>query len=904
VLRDEIDVPPDTPELDRVESVDAHVRAIDSELEAFLPFYLHLLSMTSGEHPLPEHLDRDELRFALREALTAILTLSARRVPLVVLLEDWHWADEPSRAVLNHLAGIVPAYPLLVVVTFRTEDSFHGITPLQSSTIHLGPLSREASLAVMTSLLEGPVPEELASVIHERADGNPFFIEETCRSMVENARPLALEHALLPDTVQAVVRARLDRLEVPVQEVARVAAVAGREFTAPLLERVVSDKTQVQSALVLLVAFGLVQLVRVVPAASYRFKHVVTQEVAYESLVQRQRARLHEQVGLAWEQLYPDRAHEQPELMAHHFSRGENWTKAIEYGLASVRRTRTLGEPQEALDTLEDVHSWFSKLPEEKRQLEILTEILLEKERTYEFLWARDQQEAVLEELVALLEPTGDRVRLADVYRRKSDLLTLFGRFEEAEPLLSQALCLQRELGDPAEESKTLRSMGFVRWQQGRYPEATALNEEALALDRRSENRQGMAADLFNLGSVFRSSGEHERAVTCLEDALRLYGLTRQPLFEVSSLHILALLQRDVGNHEAGMVYLERAERIIEDQRLPGHHRAQHSFIKGDVLLAQGKLDECLTQFRDAAQLARRVNSRHVFTSVAPRLIEVLLALGRDADALPYIVEAAEAFAHLKDPKRESDMWSKAARLLEAHPEKHDEAVRAWERFRELRHLVQDPVGELEALENIGRLARAVDPVAALGHFEQALTLANRLGLARKAGQILNSMAIIEWTLGRYHEALPRYEGALRLFQQLDDPEAVGLLLNSVGVMLKILDRPEAEERLRKAVEFNRQNGQQLLEGQALAALGDLATQKGRLEEAFERYQTSLEIRRAIGDRKGEGWMLLRSAQVQRRRGSVAAAEDLLSEAATAATGCEDPKLREQCIKLQAEWGH
>jgi tetratricopeptide (TPR) repeat protein len=351
------------------------------------------------------------------------------------------------------------------------------------------------------------------------------------------------------------------------------------------------------------------------------------------------------------------------------------------------------------------------------------------------------------------------------------------------------------------------------------------------------------------------------------------------------------------------MSYMARAERIIEDQRMPGHHRSQHLHILGNILWDQRKVEESLNRFREAAQVARGASSRHVFSAVAPRLVEVLLASGKDEEALPYMLEAAAAFAELKDQRQEADMWSTAARLLERQPKRTDEAARAWARARDLRRLIPDRSGEVEALEGLGRVARAGDPAAGLGYYREALTLALELGQARKAGEILNSMGIIEWRQARYADALSYYEQALRLFERSDDPRAAGLILNSLGVTLKCLGRPqEAEAYLLRAVELNRQIGNQLLEGHALAALGDLAREQGRLEEALRHYETSLQIRRAIPDPKGEGWMLLRCAQVQWRRGSVAESRDLVERAAAAAGVCADRELGDECRELQARW--
>ncbi|HEX3159178.1 MAG TPA: BREX system ATP-binding domain-containing protein, partial [Gemmatimonadaceae bacterium] len=325
---------------ERHDAVVAAARAVDDSLEEFLPLYLALLAIPSEAHPVPEHLHGELFRAAMLEAVAALFTLGARSAPTLLLLEDWHWADEASRAALRQLAEIVPAFPLLLVVTSRPDGTADWGSADHQTLLHLAPLDGLASAAIAGAVLGAQrVAPELVARLHERTGGNPFFLEEVCEALRE-AGALAVRDGEVvaanasgavhvPETVQAVLRTRIDRLDDEARDALRLASVMGREFTRGVLEDVAAPESGLARALERLKASGLVQQVGVVPDPAYRFKHALTQEVAYDSLLEHQRATLHASVARAMERRYAARLDEHVERLAHHFSRAESWAEAV-----------------------------------------------------------------------------------------------------------------------------------------------------------------------------------------------------------------------------------------------------------------------------------------------------------------------------------------------------------------------------------------------------------------------------------------------------------------------------------------------------------------------------------------------------------------------------------------------
>ena len=453
-------------------------RELAAPLEDYLPVILHILSTDSDQYPLPSYLEGEDLQAALVEALISVFTLGSAGRPLVMLLEDWHWADEGSREVLFQLREMIETYPLMVVVTSRPVPAGEGSMPSGDVHLELAPLRGDPEVAMLSAALSGArIPEELSARISEKTGGNPFFIEELCRTLIESGA-LVLENGeailaggidklLIPDTVQAVLKSRLDRLDPEAREVLRCAAVIGRRFGLELLSEVVPSRQRVDAALETLRSAGLVHRSGLVPEPTYRFKHALTLDVTYESLLERQKKERHAIVGEAIEKLYPDRIEEYSIQLAAHFAAAEDWDRAIRYGTMAAQRATALWRLPETAEMLMRVRQWIQSSDKNPgNRAKLLVPLLLELERHLEKLGRRDEQQSVIDELDDLLStdvPTRNR---GEVLVRQGDLYTLLAKYDKALPAFTQALEIAEQLDDPELRCKALRSLGHVMWSQ------------------------------------------------------------------------------------------------------------------------------------------------------------------------------------------------------------------------------------------------------------------------------------------------------------------------------------------------------------------------------------------------------------------------------------------------------
>jgi len=884
----------------------AKVRAIDPSLESFVPLYLHLLSVPSEKYPLPRHLQGEHLQAALVDAVAAMFTVLSRQAALVVLLEDWHWAESASREVLARMMDIVPSERIVFVVTARPEAAVVGAWPPDATVLRLEPLDFAASAAIVEAGLgAGRVSTPLARRLFERTEGNPFFLEQVCRALVEQGAVSALdgetvvkgglETLSLPDTVQAVIRTRLDNLEPRTREVVRVAAAFGREFEHALLADVLGPDVDLAGAIERLLASNLICKASEGQRLGYRFTHVLTQEVSYESLLAHQRKSLHGAIGRAIESHHPEQLDEHAALLSHHFGRAEAWREAIHYGRRAAARASEFSQFSDAFDALEQVLAWLPHLPDDEDSRRTRADVLLQQERACETMGLRQRQQEIISRLIAHLAPAGPSARLAEAHLREGDLLTLLKRFNAADRALNTALRISRELNDARLERSLLRSLGLLRWHEGRHAEALAITEHALAIDRETGDEDAVAGDLVNLTNILKSLGDYDTALARIEEALAMPSIARNPKKIAYALHNRANIYRAMGNLDQTLETLRRADEHSA-QLLP-IQRSFHLTSIAHIELQRGSIDAAIRTYQQAIELSRRARHAEGLAQSLRTLGEVLYELGRHGEALPYLLEAASLFAQLEDAQGQAEMWMRAATARDRAGQPA-ESMEAWKRVQALCRQLGDSKGQLQALEGVARTAREIHGPAdaSVAAYEAALDLASTLGEWRRAIACRNTLGILEWTRGRHAEALAHYEAALLLAREQDDPVQEGLILNSLGVTLAKLNRPEeARTVLEESAALNRKMGQGLLEAHALAGLGHVSRTLGRLDRAVEYFERSLELRHAAGDAVGEAWMWRRLAEAHALLDHEAAARTAADTAATLAAASGDADVIAAC---------
>ena len=325
-------------------------REAGDDVACTVPFLRSLLSPDLSD-PQIKTMNPVQREGRIAEAVRDLLLAHAQERPLVVVVEDLHWIDPHSEDILRLLLEGMAAAPLMVVLTYRPgyAQTFGEQTDYFTQiTLRALPEAQAASL--VRRVLQAAVPPEVNQLVARQAEGNPLFVEELTKSLVEDGtlqradggyrltRPL--DNTRIPGTIQGVIMARIDRLPKGSKTALQIASVIGREFTARLVERVAGLERDARQALEKLRSVELIFEKARSPELAYMFKHALTHDVAYETLLRQKRRELHRRTGQIIEELHADRLPEFYETLAFHYRHGESWGKAADYLLKSAVKAR------------------------------------------------------------------------------------------------------------------------------------------------------------------------------------------------------------------------------------------------------------------------------------------------------------------------------------------------------------------------------------------------------------------------------------------------------------------------------------------------------------------------------------------------------------------------------------
>jgi class 3 adenylate cyclase len=322
--------------------VTGQVLTLDAALQDTIPALLALLEALPEDSPF-RTLDPPQRRQRTLEALKRVLLRESQVQPLVLVFEDLHWIDAETQALLNSLVESLPTARMLLLVNYRPDYQHAWGSKTYYSQLRLDPLAPESAEALLQALLgDDPSLVPLTPVLIARTEGNPFFLEESVRTLVETqvlvgergAYRLAqtLPSIQVPATVQAVLAARIDRLPPAEKHLLQAAAVIGKDVPAALLQATAAVPWEaVQRSLAHLQAAEFLYETRLFPELEYTFKHALTQEVAYNAVLLERRRGVHERAAQALEGLFAERLSEHYNALAHHYSRSGNTAKAVDY---------------------------------------------------------------------------------------------------------------------------------------------------------------------------------------------------------------------------------------------------------------------------------------------------------------------------------------------------------------------------------------------------------------------------------------------------------------------------------------------------------------------------------------------------------------------------------------------
>ena len=555
--------------------VTGQVLTLDETLQEAIPALLALLDALPEDSPFLT-LDPPQRRQRTLEALKRVLLRESQVQPLLLVCEDLHWIDTETQALLDRLVDSLPTARLLLLVNYRPEYH-HGWSSKTSYTqLRLDPLSPVSADELLQALLgDDPSLVPLKRLLIARTEGNPFFLEESVRTLVETGVLVgergayhlaqALPTIQVPATVQAVLAARIDRLPPEDKRLLQTAAVIGTEVPLPLLQAIAElPEEALHRSLAHLQAAEFLYETRLFPEHEYTFKHALTHEVAYGSLLHERRRALHAQIMAALERLAADRLTEEVERLAYHARRGEVWDKALHYGRQAGEKAMTRSANQEAVTCFEQALDALPHLPENPDTV-----------------------------------GQGIDVRLA-----LRDALLPLGDYERIFALLRDAEKLAEALDDPYRLGWIAAQLTHYFWSMRHLDRALAYGQRAVALAAPFGDigLDGMPISFWRRcttvwGSIARRSWPSSRlSPACTGD--RLYKRIGAAVHSVVSRRWLVQALAETGAFAAGIARGEEGIRIAET--------ADHPYSLANICSGVGYLYVCKGDFQQAIPFLAR----------------------------------------------------------------------------------------------------------------------------------------------------------------------------------------------------------------------------------------------------------------------------------------------------------
>jgi class 3 adenylate cyclase/tetratricopeptide (TPR) repeat protein len=669
------------------EKVTGRLLSLDRGLEPFLPALLWLLDASIEEGPWLK-VDAPRRRQQALEGIKRMLLRESQVQPLVVMFEDLHWIDAETQVLLDTLVESVPTARVLLLVNYRPEYQHGWGGKTYYRQLQIDPLSQDSADALLQALLgEDPGLKAIRRVLFERTEGNPFFLEETVRTLVETGVLVGAQGAYrlgsanqpfqIPTTAQAILAARIDRLAPQDKRLLQAASVVGKDVPFAQLEAIAElEQDALQRGLARLQAAEFLYEAKLFPDVEFTFKHALTHEVSYAGLLHERRRILHGALVEAIERLYPQRLSEQVDRLAHHAMRGELWAKAVAYLREAGIKAMARSASRDAVAHFENALTALRHLPETRQTLEQAIDLRFDLRNALFVLGEIDGVIEYLTEAERLAQALGDDKRLGwgSVYighylwwmgdstnarvralhaqaiaNKAADFplqvsanlylgftLHTAGDYGGAADVLRHvAHSLQGDLarerfGQHAFPAVNCRS--HLLWalaEVGSFEEGIAQGEEGLRLAEALDHLYSLAVVCWGLGSLYGIKGDYDKAVRLLDRALALchegglHGLT--PMMTAAAGYVYALSGRD-----AGLSMLRQALKEMEAMRFT----LFHSFTlvnAGEACVLDRRLEEA-AEFAQQALVLTRQRGERGFEAWALRLFAEIAARQEQTD--------------------------------------------------------------------------------------------------------------------------------------------------------------------------------------------------------------------------------------------------------------------------------
>jgi class 3 adenylate cyclase/tetratricopeptide (TPR) repeat protein len=775
------------------------------------------LEHPSGEAPL----EGETFKRMLFEVMAKFWFSVARRGPVVLVFDDLHWSDAASVEMLLHLFQLTEQAPLFLICAFRPDRQVPGWQakttaeseyPHRYVEISLEPLNPEESSTLVESLLAvADLPPALEESILTKAEGNPFFVEEVVRSLIEDGTILRdNEHNRwvaaqvgdsieIPETLQALMVARIDRLEEDARQTLQIAAVVGRSFYYRVLDHIAGLAQQLNQQLIYLQRTGLIREATRLPELEYIFRHALTQEAVYNTILLKNRREFHRKVGAALETLYPEQREEIAPVLGRHFVEAADFRRAVDYFTLAGDVAFRLYAISEAVDHYGQALKHARKI--DAIDGEALIYLYSRYGRSLELQSSFTEALQVYRDLEEQARQRMDQKMELAALLNQATVFAIPSPAQEADQARSygeRALSLSRALNDRQSEAKALWVLLLANMYSGYMETGIPYGEKSTELARELGEKEQLAFALQDLSLPFMAVGDLRKSRIALDEARALWE-------EIGNLPMLvenysnSILERILsGAFEDSVALSEEAIQLSNRIKNERGHVNSRMFISL-IFTARGEIDRSLENIRAIVPLAKKAG--HPGGSLAlvklAFLYEHLGAPGKAIRAAEEAVEASATFLPFQSYTlaalarfyvRTGDL-AQAKGLLAKAEVLHSNTL-----------LEIDIVIELV---NIEYLLNMVEFGQAEKRLDELIELQHRAGARFYLADTLALKADLLTRINRIEEARATLEEAVNIAEEIGIKIPGWLILVDLAQLeARLGNQTEAERRLERAMEI------------------------------------------------------------------------------------------------------
>jgi predicted ATPase/class 3 adenylate cyclase len=728
------------------EKVTAHLHMLQEDAWPSGPALLQILDV-SAEDAAWQTLDPLRRREHMLDTLRRLVRRESWIQPLLLVFDSLHWMDSQTHAFLDAVVQGLADSRIFLLITHRPEYQHPWAETPHYTGLLLKPLPADSAQELLDPLLgSDPSLQALKVWLIGRTEGNPFFLQESIRTLIETdvlagergayrlVKPLA--SIQLPATIHAVLAPRIDRLPAEAKRALQAASVIGKDVPLVLFQAIADlSEDEARRSLAILQAGDFLQELRLFPSMEYTFRHALTHEVTYDTLLRDRRRALHARVMEALEQLHADRPGEQVESLAHHALRGEVWHKAVTYLRQAGTKAAARGVNREAVGFLEQALAALSHLPDSTERTEQAIDLRLDLRPPLLQMGQLDRVLALSQEAEVMAQNLGDEPRLARVYTYLVNYYYLKGEPDLAIEYGERCLRIGETAQDRSLQALARGYLGSSYHAQGRFPEAERVlrqNLEALGgattHSATIQNRISFVTSAAWAAFTHADLGDFDAAFEDLDQATRAAQATGHPYPQAIAQTLAGLVHFRRGQFAEALPLLQQSVDACREKGLDVWRPIPSSLL-GLTRVRLGQVDEGLALLEESVSRTEALGVRAYLALWTAQLAEGLLAAGQ--------IERAHAVAQ------------RALELALLHKERGHHAR------------------SLKVLGDVTAVAHPTDPGAAEDRFRQALALAEELAMRPLAAQTLLGLGRLYQRAGRRIEAADHLADAFLLLRDM-----------------------------------------------------------------------------------------------------------------------------------------